>query len=88
MKNSKLKDLIKEEILNILELDAAPAKKNPAEVAKLVSYLQGAGKSSLSQINNPAELKQILDAIWGGMNPAMQKNAMATSVKKVADMKL
>jgi hypothetical protein len=88
MKNEALKKLIKEEILNIFELDAAPVKKNPAEVQKLIGYLQGAGKSALQQINNPAELKQILDAIWGGMNPAMQKNSIAISVKKIADMKL
>jgi hypothetical protein len=88
MKNEALKKLIKEEIKNILELDATPAKKNPAEVQKLIGYLQGAGKNALQQINNPAELKQVLDAIWGGMNPAMQKNSIAISVKKVADMKL
>ena len=92
MKNEPLKKLIKEEIKSILELDVAPAaspvKKDPAEVKKLIGYLQGTGKSSLSQINNPAELKQILDAIWGGMNPSMQKNSMAISVKKIADMKL
>ena len=88
MKNSQLKKLIKEEIKNILELDAAPVKKDPAEVKKLIGYLQGTGKSALLQINNPAELKQILDAIWGGMNPTMQKNALALSVKKIVDMKL
>jgi len=92
MKNEALKKLIKEEILNILELEAAPtaapAKKNPAEVQILIGYLQGTGKSALQQINNPAELKQILDAIWSGMNPAIQKNSLAISVKKVADMKL
>ena len=88
MKNQQLKNLIKEEIKNILELEDASAKKNPAEVSKLVGYLQGPGKNALSQINNPTELKQILDAVWEGMNPTMQKNSLAVSVKKIADMKL
>jgi hypothetical protein len=88
MKNKDLKQLIKEEIKNILELEGTPTKKNPAEVAKLIGYLQGPGKNALSQINNPAELKQVLDAVWGGMSPAMQKNSLAVSVKKIADMKL
>jgi hypothetical protein len=96
MKNEQLKKLIKEEIKNILELETAPvaapaatpAKNNPVEVQKLIGYLQGSGKSSLQQINNLAELKQILDAIWGGMNSTMQKNSIAISVKKAIDMKL
>jgi hypothetical protein len=95
MKNEQLKKLIKEEIKNILELEpasappATPAKKNPVEVQKLIGYLQGAGKSSLQQINNLAELKQILDAIWGGMTSStMQKNSIAISVKKAIDAKL
>jgi hypothetical protein len=88
MKNQQLKNLIKEEIKNLLEIEAAPAKKDSVEVQKLIGYLQGTGKGALQQINNPAELKQILDAIWGGMNPSMQKNSIAISVKKVADMKL
>jgi hypothetical protein len=91
MKNEALKKLIKEEILSMLEVDAAaaaPTKKAPIEVTNLIKYLQGTGKSSLSQINNPSELKQILDAIFAGMNPAMMKNAGVLSVKKIIDMKL
>jgi hypothetical protein len=91
MKNKTLKNLIKEEIKSLLELDMAPTtpvKKDPAEVTKLISYLQGPGKSALSQINNPTELKQILNSIWEGMNPSMQKNSMALYVKKAVDMKL
>jgi hypothetical protein len=91
MKNEALKKLIKEEILNMLEVDAvaaAPAKKSPSEVINLIKYLQGTGKSSLAQINSPAELKQILNAIFVGMNPTMMKNTQAISVKKIIDMKL
>ena len=91
MKNEALKKLIKEEILSMLEVDAAaaaPAKKAPSEVVNLIKYLQGTGKTPLSQINSPSELKQILDAIFAGMNPAMMKNAGVLSVKKIIDMKL
>ena len=91
MKKEELKKAIKEEILNMLEVDAvaaAPAKKSPSEVINLIKYLQGTGKSSLAQINSPAELKQILNAIFAGMNPTMMKNSQAISVKKIIDMKL
>jgi hypothetical protein len=91
MKNEALKKLIKEEILSMLEVDAAavaPAKKAPSEVVNLIKYLQGTGKTPLSQINSPSELKQILDTIFTGMNPAMMKNAGVLSVKKIIDMKL
>jgi hypothetical protein len=91
MKNEALKKLIKEEILSMLEVDAAaaaPAKNAPSEVVNLIKYLQGTGKTPLSQINSPSELKQILDTIFVGMNPAMMKNAGVLSVKKIIDMKL
>jgi len=91
MKKSILKEIIKKEILSMLEVDAAaaaPTKKAPIEVTNLIKYLQGTGKLSLSQINNPSELKQILDAIFTGISPAMMKNAGALSVKKVIDAKL
>lgn len=97
MKKEDLKQIIKEEILSMLEVDAAaaaPTKKAPpttnapSEVINLIKYLQGTGKSSLSQINNPSELKQILDAIFTGMAPAMMKNDRASSVKKFIDAKL
>jgi predicted transcriptional regulator len=91
MKNEALKKLIKEEILSMLEVDAAaaaPTKKAPSEVVNLIKYLQGTGKTPLSQINSPSELKQILDTIFAGMNPAMMKNAGVLSVKKIIDMKL
>ncbi len=88
------KELIKEEIKNILELETAPAAapaaapKTATEVKKLTDYLGGVGKTALTQINQPAELDSVLNAIFNGMNPAFQKNAKAVAIKKVIDMKL
>lgn len=98
MKNEQLKKLIKEEIKNLLELETAPAAapaaspsatpKTATEVKKLTDYLGGVGKTALTQINQPAELDSVLNAIFNGMNPAFQKNAKAVAIKKVIDMKL
>jgi hypothetical protein len=98
MKNESLKKLIKEEIKNLLELETAPAAapaaspsaapKTATEVKKLTDYLGGVGKAALTQINQPAELDSLLNAIFNGMNPAFQKNAKAVAIKKVIDMKL
>ena len=94
MKNEVLKKLIKEEIKNLLELETAPAAapaaapKTATEVKKLTDYLGGVGKTALTQINQPAELDSVLNAIFNGMNPAFQKNAKAVAIKKVIDMKL
>ena len=90
MKNEQLKKLIKEEIKNILELETAPTATPTAspEIKKLTDYLQGSGKSALSQINKPEELDAILNAVFNGMNTSFQSNAKATAIKKVIDMKL
>ena len=94
MKNEQLKKLIKEEIKNLLELETAPAAapaaapKTATEVKKLTDYLGGVGKTALTQINQPAELDSVLNAIFNGMNPAFQKNAKAVAIKKIIDMKL
>ena len=86
MKNEALKKLIKEEIKNILELETAPT--TAPEIKKLTDYLQGSGKSALSQINKTEELDAILNAIFNGMSPSFQSNAKAVAIKKVIDMKL
>ena len=86
MKNEQLKNLIKEEIKNLLELETAPAAS--AEVKKLTDYLTGIGKTALAQINKPEELDAILSAIFAGMNSSFQSNAKAVAIKKVIDMKL
>ena len=94
MKNEQLKKLIKEEIKNLLELETAPAAaptaapKTATEVKKLTDYLGGVGKTALAQINQPAELDSVLNAIFNGMNPAFQKNAKAVAIQKVIAMKL
>ena len=90
MKNEQLKNLIKEEIKNLLELETAPAAtpKTSTEVKKLTDYLGGIGKTALDKINQPAELDSVLNAIFNGMNPAFQKNAKAVAIQKVIDMKL
>ena len=94
MKNEQLKKLIKEEIKNLLELETAPAAaptaapKTATEVKKLTDYLGGVGKTALAQINQPAELDSVLNAIFHGMNPAFQKNAKAVAIQKVIAMKL
>lgn len=94
MKNEQLKKLIKEEIKNLLELETAPAAaptaapKTATEVKKLTDYLGGVGKTALAQINQPAELDSVLNAIFNGMNPAFQKNAKAVAIQRVIAMKL
>jgi len=83
MKNpTLLKQIIKEEIKKVLN------EAESSEVTKLTSYLSGAGKTALSQINTPEELDGILNAVFAGMNPGFQKNAKAQAIKKVIDMKL
>lgn len=85
MKNELLKQIIKEEIKNILKEE--PNQK--AEITKIQSYLEGPGKTALSQINNPVELKNILTLIWNGMNDSFRKNnAIAQFLKKTIDMKI
>jgi hypothetical protein len=92
MKNQILRNLIKEEIKIILKentTDTTPPKKQPIEVEKLQKYLEGQGKSSLSQINNPLELKNVLTLIWNGMNESFRKNnPIALSLKKIIDSKI
>jgi hypothetical protein len=92
MKNQILRNLIKEEIKNILKedtTDTTPTTKLPQEVVKLQKYLEGQGKSALSQINNPLELKNILTLIWNGMNESFRKNnPIALSLKKIIDAKI
>jgi len=92
MKNQILRNLIKEEIKNILKedtTDTTPTTKLPQEVVKLQKYLEGQGKSALSQINNPLELKNVLTLIWNGMNESFRKNnPIALSLKKIIDTKI
>ena len=86
MKNEQLKNLIKEEIKNLLELETAPAAST--EVKKLTDYLGGIGKTALAQINSPAELDSVLTAIFSGMNDSFKTNAKAVAIQKVIAMKL
>lgn len=87
MKNSIIKEIIKKEILNILKEEEG--EKLKSEVTILKKYLEGAGKTALSQINNPEELKSVLNIIWNGMNDAFRENnAIANSLKKIIDTKL
>ena len=90
MKNEQLKNLIKEEIKNLLELETAPAAtpKTSTEVKKLTDYLGGIGKTALAQINSPAELDSVLTAIFSGMNDSFKTNAKAVAIQKVIAMKL
>jgi hypothetical protein len=85
MKDKNLKQLIKEEIKNILKEEV----NQKAEVAKIQSFLEGPGKSALSQINNPIELKNILTLIWNGMDESFRSNnAISQSLKKAIDTKI
>jgi hypothetical protein len=86
MKNASLKKLIKEEIKSLLK-ENAPVD-NKVEVKKLMGYLEGTGKNFLAQINTPEELNTLLDAVWRGMNPIMQKNPKAVAIKKLIDARL
>ena len=85
MKNKNLKHLIKEEIKSILKEEV----NQKVEVAKIQSFLEGPGKSALSQINNPIELKNILTLIWNGMDESFRSNnAISQSLKKAIDIKI
>jgi hypothetical protein len=86
MKNEALKNLIKEEIKSLLK-ENAPVD-NKMEVKKLMGYLGGAGKGALAQINTSEELNTLLNTIWSGINPTMQKNPKAVAVKKLIDARL
>jgi len=92
MKNESLKKLIKEEIKNILkEEDTKPEAedKKSQTIQTIQKYFEGPGKTPLSLIKNPMELKNILTLIWNGMNENFRdSNAIATSLKKVIDTKL
>jgi hypothetical protein len=84
MKTQQLKILIKEEIKNILK-----EEQLKPEVEKIQKYLEGPGKTVLSQINNPVELKNILTLIWNGMNESFRNNnSIAISLKKIIDTKI
>jgi len=87
MKDLKLRQLIKEEIKTILKEETNT--KQSIEVTTLQKYLEGQGKSALSQINNPIELKNILTLIWNGMNDSFRdNNQIAISLKKIIDTKI
>ena len=92
MKNESLKKLIKEEIKNILkEEDTKPEAedKKSQTIQTIQKYFEGPGKTPLSLIKNPMDLKNILTLIWNGMNENFRdNNAIATSLKKVIDTKL
>jgi hypothetical protein len=81
-----LKQIIKEEINKVLS-EITPTQSS-TEVIALKKYLQGSGKSALSQINTPLELKDILNIIWDGMNPSFRSNATSESLKNIIDSKL
>jgi hypothetical protein len=84
MKKEDLKQIIKEEIKNILK-----EEQQKPEVEKIQKYLEGPGKVSLSQINNPMELKNVLTLIWNGMNNSFRtNNSVAISLKKIIDTKI
>jgi len=84
MKNETLKNLIKEEIKNILK-----EEQQKPEVEKIQKYLEGPGKTALSQINNPVELKNVLTLVWNGMNESFRSNnSIAVSLKKIIDAKI
>jgi hypothetical protein len=87
MKDLKLRQLIKEEIKTILKEETNT--KQSIEVTTLQKYLEGQGKSALSQVNNPIELKNILTLIWNGMNDSFRdNNQIAISLKKIIDTKI
>ena len=84
METQQLKNLIKEEIKNILK-----EEQQKPEVEKIQKYLEGPGKTVLSQINNPVELKNVLTLIWNGMNESFRNNnSIAISLKKIIDTKI
>jgi hypothetical protein len=88
MKSILLKETIKKEILNILKEEEVKGEKLKQEVLTLKKYLEGTGKTALSQINSPEELKSVLNIIWSGMNESFQKNPISISLKKIVDSKL
>ena len=92
MKNEALKKLIKEEIKNILkEEDTKPEAedKKSQPIQTIQKFFEGPGKTPLSLIKNPMDLKNILTLIWNGMNENFRdNNSIATSLKKVIDIKL
>ena len=90
MKKEILKQLIKEEIRKVIaeENDQNGAKKDPAEVAKIKTYLEGTGKASLLAIDNKKELKAIFNLIYAGLKDGMKKNNQVANVFKIANSKL
>lgn len=62
--------------------------KEAAEVSKLKSYLEGAGKSALQQINKKEELKSIFSAIFTGMSDTMKKNPSIAKIFDIANSRL
>ena len=88
MKNEQLKNLIKEEIKNFLEIETPPPTKEATEVKKLTDYLTGIGKTALAQINKPEELDSVLNALFDGMNDSFKTNAKAVAIQKAIDMQL
>lgn len=97
MENKVLKQLIKEEIKNILKENQPDSKENQPnsedkksqQIQNIQKYFEGPGKTALSQIKNPMDLKNILALIWNGMNESFRdNNAIASSLKKIIDTKL
>jgi len=82
MKKEILKQLIKEEIRKVIkeEINQDVAKKEASEVLKLKKYLEGPGKMALKQVNKKEEVKDLLNAIYNGMNDTMKKNSMVNKV--------
>jgi len=88
MKKSIIKETIKKEIFNILKEEEVKGEQLKQEVITLKKYLEGTGKTALSQINSPEELKSVLNIIWSGMNESFQKNSVSIALKKIIDSKL
>lgn len=88
MNKLTLKEIIKEEIFNILKEEEVKGEKLNQEVITLKKYLEKTGKNALSQINSPGELKSVLNIIWSGMNESFQKTPVSIALKKIIDSKL
>jgi predicted house-cleaning noncanonical NTP pyrophosphatase (MazG superfamily) len=88
MKKELLEKIIKEEIQNILNQKLNEETIQSPEVGKLITYLQGSGKTALNQVNNRKELNDILTAIFNGMNDTMKKDATVIAIGKLKDTRL
>ena len=89
MNKTALRKLIKEEIYKFI--NEQPSKITVApEIDILKKYLEGAGKSYVSKIDTPVDLKNILTLIWNGMDDKLKNNSnfVVTYLKKSIDTKI